>query len=164
MLTNLDILLSRLKDAEYSYLLLEPVALFGLLFGLIFFAVGLYMAQDKCRIVALVVIAASCGSVYPMMKQRAKAQPRMALNQEIARVPADTFKKQTQLRQDTAWVYYGVGGFAMLALIGGGKLGTWSNVALLIGGSLALVFSIWLHMKEAEVFHPNIKKSVTRSR
>lgn len=164
MLTNLDILLSRLKDAEYSYLLLEPVALFGLLFGLIFFAVGLYLAQDKCRIVALIVIAASCGSVYPMMKQRAKAQPRLALNQEIARVSADSFKKQTQLREDTKWVYYGVGGFAMLALIGGGKLGTWSNVALLIGGSLAVVFSIWLHMKEAEVFHPNIKKSVTRTR
>ena len=46
MLTNLNVLLSRLNDAEYVYLLLEPVALFGLFFGLVFFAVGLYMAQD----------------------------------------------------------------------------------------------------------------------
>lgn len=164
MLTNLDVLLSRLKDAEYSYLLLEPLALFGLFFGLIFFAVGLYMGQDKCRLVALVVIATSCGSTYPMLKQRAKAQPRLLTNQEITHVSAETFKKQSELREQTKWVYFGVGGFALLALIGGGKLGAWSNVALLIGGSLAVVFSVWLHMKEAEVYHPNIKKSVTRTR
>ncbi len=164
MLTNLDILLSRLKDAEYAYLLLEPLALFGLFFGLIFFAVGLYLAQDKCRIVALVVIAVSCGSTYPMLKQRAKAQPRLVTNQEITHVSADTFKRQSELRYETRWVYYSIGLFALLALIGGGKLGAWSNVALLVGGSLAVVFSIWIHMKEAEVYHPNIKKSVTRTR
>lgn len=162
MLTNLDILFSRLKDAEYAYLLLEPVPLFGLLFGLIFFAVGLYMAQDKCRIAALIVICASCASVYPMMKYRNKGMPRILQTVEITQVPA--IKKQTELRQDTKWVYYSIGGFALLALIGGGKLGTWSNVVLLIGGSAAVVFSVWLHMKEAEVYHPNIKKSVTRSR
>jgi hypothetical protein len=164
MLTNLDVLLNRLKDAEYTYLLLEPLPLFGLFFGLVFFAVGLYMAQDKCRIAALIVITASCWSVYPMMKQRATAQPRLALNQEITHVSAETFKRQTELREGTKWIYYSVGGFALLALIGGGKLGTWSNIALLIGGSFAVVFSVWLHMKEAEVYHPNIKKSIPRSR
>jgi hypothetical protein len=77
MLTNLDILFSRLKDAEYAYLLLEPVPLFGLFFGLVFFAVGLYLAQDKCRVAALIVICASCASVYPMMKYRNKGMPRI---------------------------------------------------------------------------------------
>ncbi|OAI55745.1 hypothetical protein AYO49_05195 [Verrucomicrobiaceae bacterium SCGC AG-212-N21] len=162
--SDLEILFSRLKDAEYSYLLLEPVPLFGLFFGLIFFAVGLYMGQDKCKIAALIVIVLSCFSVYPMMGQRAKAQQRLVLAADITHVSAETFKRQTALRQDTKWVYYTVGAFALLALIGGGKLGTWSNIALLIGGSLAIVFSIWLHMKEAEVYHPNIKKSVGRPR
>lgn len=162
MLTNLNILLSRLKDAEYVYLLLEPVALFGLFFGLIFLAVGLYMSQDKCRIAALIVIAASCWSVYPMMKERERAQPRLVVDTSITHVSAETFKRQTQLRQDTKWVYYAVGALALLALIGGGKLGDWSNIALLIGGTLAVIFSVWLHMKEAEVYHPNIKKSVKR--
>jgi hypothetical protein len=164
MLTNLDVLLSRLKDAEYFYLLLEPLPLFGLFFGLIFFAVGLYLSQDKCRITALIVITAACWSVYPMMKERVRAQQRLVLATDITHVSAETFKRQTQLREDTKWVYYAVGGLSLLALIGGGKLGTWSNVVLLIGGSLAVIFSVWLHMKEAEVYHPNIKKSVTRSR
>jgi hypothetical protein len=162
MLTNLNILLSRHKDAEYAYLLLEPIALFGLLFGLVFFAVGLYLAQDKCRIAALIVVAASCFSVYPMMKERMNAQQRLVLDTEITHVSADVFKRQTELREDTKWVYYTIGAFALLALISGGKLGTWSNIILLIGGCLAFIFSIWLHMKEAEVYHPNIKKSVTR--
>jgi hypothetical protein len=164
MLSNFEILFSRLKDAEYAYLLLEPVALFGLFFGLIFFAVGFYMAQDKCRIAALIVITISCWSVYPMMKERAKAQQRLVLDTEITHVSAETFKRQTALREDTQWIYYALGGFALLALIAGGKLGKWSNIVLLVGGALALVFSVWLHMKEAEVYHPNIKKSITRSK
>jgi hypothetical protein len=165
MLTNLDVLFSRLKDAEYFYLLLEPLPLFGLFFGLIFFAVGLYLSQDKCRIAALIVISASCLSVYPMMKERARAQQRLVLNTDITHVSAETFKRQTELRQDTRWVYYALGGLSLLALIGGGKLGAWSNVVLLVGGTLAVVFSVWLHMKEAEVYHPNLKqKAIPRSR
>lgn len=158
--SDLEVLFSRIQDAEYAYLLMEPLPLFGLFFGLIFFAVGLYLGQDKCRMVALVVIAASCGSVYPMMKYRNKGMPNILQTADVTRVPA--IKKQTELRQKTMWVYYSIGTFALLALIGGGKLGTWSNVALLVGGSAGLVFSTWLHMKEAEVYHPNIKKSVRR--
>src|SRR5436305_4765229 len=101
MLTDFEILLSRLKDAEYVYLLLEPVALFGLFFGLIFFSVGLYMAQDKCRIAALIVITVSCWSVYPMMKERAKAQQRLVLDTDITHVSAETFKHQTALREQS---------------------------------------------------------------
>lgn len=159
-LSDIEVLLSRIKDAEYAYLLMEQLPLFGLFFGLLFFAVGLYLAQDKCRMVALVVIAASCASVYPMMDLRTKSMPRILQTVDVTRVPA--IKRQTELRQETMWVYYSIGGFALLALIGGGKLGTWSNVALLVGGALALIFSAWLHMKEAEVYHPNIKKSVRR--
>ena len=85
MLTNLDILLSRIKDAEYAHLLLEPLPLFGLLFGLIFFAVGLYMGQDKCRVAALIVIACSCASVIPYSNYRNKAMPRILQTVEIGR-------------------------------------------------------------------------------
>jgi hypothetical protein len=156
MLTNLDILLSRLKDAEYAYLLLEPLPLFGLLFGLLFFAVGLYLSQDKCRIVALVVIAASCASVVPYSKMRSHAMPRILATREISYVPR--IKEQTKLRTETKWVYYGISILALLALIGGGKLGILGNYGVLIVGTAGLIFSIWLHMKEAQVYHPNIMK------
>ncbi|MFZ4767556.1 MAG: hypothetical protein ACOYMN_21615 [Roseimicrobium sp.] len=162
MLTNLDILMSRLRDAEYVYLLLEPLPLFGLFFGLIFFAIGLHMAEERCRMTALVVITASCASTIPYAKYRDQAMPRVLQTAEITRVPG--IKKQTELRDETRWVYYLVGGFGLAALVGGGKLGTWSHTVMLMGGVIAVIFSIWLHMKEAEVYHPNIKKSILRRR
>jgi len=156
MLTQLDILLSRLKDAEYGYLLLEPIPLYGLFFGLIFFLVGLYMKQDKTRLVALVIIAASCASVMLYSKLRTKAMPRILATREISYVPR--IKEQSKLRNDTKWVYYGTAVMAAVALIGAGKLGSLGNYGVMVTGFLALLFSVWLHMKEAQVYHPNIVK------
>jgi hypothetical protein len=162
MLTNLDILLSRLKDAEYSYLLLEPLPLFGLFFGLIFFCVGLYMKQPKARIVALVVIAVACGSVFFYAKLRNRAMPRILATREISYLPH--IKEQSKLRADTKWIYYVTAIVAVVALIGGGKLGALGNYGVLATGTLALLFSLWLHMKEAQVYHPNIIKGSVRTR
>lgn len=160
MVTNLNVLLNRLRDPEYSHLLLEPLPLFGLLFGLLFFAIGLYLKQDKCRIAALVVIAVTCGSAMLYGKLRQRALPGI-LRDSPGKVVV--VREQTELRKRTLWVYYVTGGFALLALVGGGKLGAWSNVVLLVGGTFALIFSTWLHLKEAEVYHPNIKKSIRKA-
>ncbi len=160
MLTNLNVLFNRLKNPEYSYLLLEQLPLFGLLFGLIFFAIGLYLGQEKCRIAALIVIAVcACTAIFAgKVRQKAMGgilRERTSLVGEI--------RAQTALRTDTMWVYYAVAGVAGLALVSGGKLGTWLNMAVLIGVSLAIIFSLWLHMKESEVYHYNIKSSVRRA-
>lgn len=160
MLTNLNILFERLRDAEYAHLLLEQLPLFGFLFGLLFFVVGLYLHEDKCRLVALMVILLSCGSAVYGAELRQKAMPRTLQGCEITQVPF--IKEQTRLRQETLWVYYTVAGLAVLALVSGGKLGTWLNIALMAGVAAGFVFSLWLHMKEAEVFHRNIKKVVNR--
>jgi len=42
--------------------------------------------------------------------------------------------------------------------VAGGKLGAIANIALLVGGLFAFLFSTWLHMKEAEIYHPTIVK------
>ncbi|QIF00772.1 hypothetical protein [Roseimicrobium sp. ORNL1] len=162
MLTNLTILFERLRDAEYAHLLLEQLPLFGFLFGLLFFVIGLYLHEDKCRLVALMVILLACGSAVYGAELRQKSMTRILQGCEITQVPF--IKEQTKVRQDTLWVYYTVAGLAVLALVGGGgKLGTWLNLALMAGVASALVFSLWLHMKEAEVFHRNIKKVVNRA-
>ncbi|RBP47424.1 hypothetical protein DES53_101221 [Roseimicrobium gellanilyticum] len=162
MLTNLNILFQRLRDAEYAHLLLEQLPVYGLLFGLLFFAVGLYLREDKCRIVALAVILLACGSAVYGAELRQKAMPRILQGCEITQAPF--IKEQTKLRQDTMWVYYTTAGLAVLALVSGGKLGTWLNILLMAGCAMAFTFSLWLHMKEAEVFHRNIKKSVPRAK
>lgn len=157
-LSHLDILISRIKDAEYAHLLLEPVPLFGLLFGLIFFAVGLWGREDKTRVIALLVIAGACASVIPYTTYRERAQPRVLEMMPLKK----SIKDQTTFRQDTQWVYLTVAGIAILALISSGKIGQLAGYGVLVTGLGALVFSIWLHMKEAEIFHPNIRGAPTK--
>lgn len=154
MLSNLEIFFGRLRDAQYAHLLLEPLMLYGLLFGIIFFAIGHYLGQAKCRAAALIVITVCSLIVSPYLGLRNKAiHPR-----ELDRRPADAklIKEQYQRRVDTKWVYYAFAVLAVLALLGGGKLAQISNIAIIGGGIGIVLLSAWLHMKEAEIYHPNI--------
>lgn len=158
-LTQLELLYSRIRDAGYAHLLLEPVPLFGLLFGLIFFAIGLWGREDKTRLVALLVIAVSCASVIPYNNYRQQSQARV-----LEVVPLKkSVRDQMKLREDSQWVYFTISGLALLALIAGGKIGQLSSYGVLVAGVGALIFSAWLHMKEAEIFHPHIRTTVTRT-
>lgn len=153
MLSNLEILFSRLRDAQFTCLLLEPLLLYGLLFGVIFFAVGHYMGQPKCRLAALIVIGICSLSIIPYNSLRQKAMSR-----ELSSRPSDAklIKDQQQRRTSTAWVYYSLAIAAVLSLISGGKIARFSDYAIIFGGIAVIVFSAWLHMKEAEIYHPNI--------
>lgn len=150
MFSNLDILFRRIGDAEYAYLLLEPLPLFGLLFGLIF------LCFSKSRRLSLIVIAVACASVTPYMKLRETATPRilaMQEGQQTSRIIA-----QNKLRKDVQWVYTVMTWAAVVAIFLGGRFGKLSNGILIAGTVTALLVSAWLHMKEAEVYHPNIIK------
>lgn len=150
MFNNLDILFRRIADAEYAYLLLEPLPLFGLLFGLLFFFFS------KSRRLSLIVIAVSCASVTPYMKLRDTAMPRIMTMQEGQ--VASRILTQNQLRKDTKWVYIAMMWAAIIAIFLGGRFGRWGNGIIILGVVAALLVSAWLHMKEAEVYHPNIIK------
>lgn len=153
MLSNLEILFSRLRDSQFASLLIEPLLLYGLLFGVIFFAVGHYMSQPKCRLAALIVIALCSLSVNPYTSLRQKAMGR-----ELASRPSDAklIREQQQRRTSTAWVYYTLAIASILSMLGGGTLAKFSDYAILAGGLMTIIFSAWLHMKEAEIYHPNI--------
>ncbi len=150
MLSNLEILFSRLHDAQFASLLLQPLMLYGLLFGVIFFALGHYMGQSKCRTAALIVIGVCSLSVNPYVSLRQKAMTR-----ELSSRPSDAelIKEQQQRRKSTAWVYYSLGIAAGLSLLGGGKIATISNFVIIGGGVAIIFFSAWLNMKDAEIYH-----------
>lgn len=150
MFSNLDILFRRIGDAEYAYLLLEPLPLFGLLFGLIF------LFLSRSRRLALIVIAVSCASVTPYMKLRDTATPRVLVMQEGQM--ASRMLAQNKLRKDTQWVYVALTWAAVGAIFLGGRFGKWSNGLIIVASVAALLVSAWLHMKEAEIYHPNIIK------
>lgn len=154
MFSNLEIFFSRLRDSGYAYLLLEPLLLYGVFFGVLFYCIGHYMGQQKCRTVALVVIGLCCVSIGPCLALRYKAMhPR-----ELEKRPSDAklIKDQYQARQSTKWIYYALAVASLLALLGGGKVATFSNLAVVGGGIIVVIYSAWMHMKEAEIYHPNI--------
>ncbi len=150
MLSNLEIFFSKLRDAQFASLLLQPLLLYGLLFGVIFFAVGHYMNQAKCRTAALIVIAVCSFTVNPYISLRQKAMTR-----ELSSRPSDAelIKEQQQRRRSSVWVYYALAIAAGLALLGGGKVATFSNFAIIGGGIVIIFFSAWLQMKDAEIYH-----------
>ncbi|WP_038158958.1 hypothetical protein [Verrucomicrobium sp. BvORR106] len=152
-LTQLDILIDRLKDAQYAHLLLEPIPLFGIFFGLIFFAVGLWGKEDKTRVIALLIIVGACATVIPYTTYRERAQPRVLEVMPLKKA----IKDQSALRRSAHWVYLTVGVTALTALIMTGSVGQLAEYGVLVTGMGALIFSVWLHMKEAEIFHPNIR-------
>lgn len=153
MLSNLEIFFSRLRDSGYAYLLFEPLLLYGIFFGVIFYCIGHYMGQPKCRTAALIVIGLCSLSIIPCLSLRHRAQAR-----ELEKRPSDAkiIKEQYQRRVDSKWIYYALAITAGLALISGGKLASFSNIAVIGGGILTIIFSAWMHMKEAEIYHPNI--------
>jgi hypothetical protein len=155
MWRELTTLWQSVRDPEYMHLLLDSVPLYGLGFGLAFLLVTFLVGEKKARMFALLVICISCVSVWPYIDLRVKATPRILATCGETFVPM--IKEQTQRRQDTAWVYYVMAGLSALALAASGS--RYSSILLMVTvcATAALFwFSIWLHKKECEVYHPNI--------
>ncbi len=147
-----------LRDPEYLHLLLEPLPLYGLAAGLLFLLVAHLTGETKSRLLALVVITASCASVWPYQELRQQATPRILATRDPALGPL--IRGQTERRGNCNWAFYTVaclGAGALAAgLAGKGKifLGLTAAAAVML-----LCLSVWLHQKECEVYHRNIFKS-----
>jgi hypothetical protein len=144
-----------LHDADYLYLVLQDLPLYGLGIGLIFLGVATAMGESRSRLVALVLMGASCATVGECVKMRQQATPRIL---EIYDKSFHTeIHAQTQRRVDSVWLFYGMAGLCIATIVfaRGGRFGF--LLILTVGCGFAMfVHSGWLHRKECEVFHPNI--------
>ena len=50
-----------IRDAEYQFLVLEPILFYGIAIGLVGFVASYFMKADKLQIAALMVVAVSAG-------------------------------------------------------------------------------------------------------
>lgn len=159
MMRELTSLWHSVGDAEYLHLLLEPVPLFGLGFGLIFFVASYLLGAKQIRVLALVVMAVSCASVQPYLKLRIKSEPRVLALQDPGLHAA--VRKQTELRSSSAWIFYGLAVVCLATLLlGRGGKGMILTVVTVVLCSTGFVHAVWLHKKECEVYHRNIVKYV----
>lgn len=144
-----------LRDPEYLYLLIEPVFIYGVGIGVFLFLVTWLAKNSAGRIAALIVLAGSCLMILPYLHLREKSEPIPA--------PPGTEKwmvgAQTERRASTQWVYYTMAGVAVLCAFMGssGNPGLIFSIVTVLGGLSTVVFSIWLNMHEARIYHPNLR-------
>jgi hypothetical protein len=160
MFSNIVTLFSRLGNAEFAGLLVEPLLLYGILFGVIFFTIGHYLGQPKCRVAALAVIGACSLSIVPYLSLRHHARQLETGGHSAA--TATQYDEQTKRVADVKWIYLALTISAALALLGGGKVAQISNIAIIAGGIFVVFLSAWLAMKNAEIYHPNTKVRVAK--
>ena len=159
MWQELTTLWQNIRDPEYLHLLLEPLPLYGLGFGLVFVIVSLVFGEIKSRMLALAVICVSCASVWPYIDLRGKATPRILATRSPEFAPL--IQQQTQRRKDWSWPYYAMTLFSGIALFSArSPKGRPVLFFVIIFGALLFWFSIWLHKKECEVYHRNIVRFV----
>jgi len=145
------------RDPEYAHLLLEALPLYGLALGLVMLLVAFFVGEKKTRLAALALMALSCASVWPYLEFRLSATPRILATRPISFGPV--IQTQTKLRQDTAWAYYSMAGLCAIALtMTRSKYARHAIMVVIIAGSILFWFSVWLHKKECEVYHPNIRR------
>ena len=143
------------RDPQYAHLLLESLPLYGLGIGLTFLIVAFLAGEKRTRLLALAVIALSCASVWPYLSFLLEATPRILATRPVSF--GEMIEKQTQLRQDTAWVYYAMVAICVLArALTKSRYARHGVLAVVVGGVLTFWMSVWLHKKECEVYHPNI--------
>lgn len=159
MWRELTTLWQSVRDPEYAHLLMESLPLYGLAFGVTLLIVAFVVNERKCRLLALGLIFLSCASIWPYLDFRLKATPRILATRAVEYGPI--IRAQTQLRQDTAWPYYLMAGTSLIAMaMTRSRHARWGIVVVIIGSVALFWLSVWLHKKECEVYHPNIKRYV----
>lgn len=145
------------RDPEYAHLLLESLPLYGIAAGFLFLALSVFFGESKSRLLALVLLAVSSGSVWPYVTLREKAQPRIVATHDPSYGPL--IREQTKRRTSTGWAFYSLALVSTLTLIlvaaGKGR----SLIFLTLIASMGCFWlSLWLHKKECEIYHRNIVK------
>ena len=145
------------RDPEYAHLLLESLPLFGIGTGLIFLCGSLVFREGKSRLLALLLICVSSGSVWPYVELREKAQARIIAMHDPSYAPL--IREQTTRRKSTAWAFYAMclisGLAAILGMAGKGRA---LLILTIVAATATFWLSLWLHKKEAEIYHRNILK------
>lgn len=164
---DLKHLFDRIDDPEYKHLLLEPVLIYGVLIGVLAFVFAYFFKERKMQVGALVAIIISAVMVVPYLKARTKADKH---NEKLFSQHAEQIKEHREVRKDAQWAYFAVAALAGVTLLMGahsGKPGFMVGIATVIGGVCLVLFSMTMHLKDTQVYHPNLRgkqeKKVSKS-
>ena len=157
-------LLSAFGDAEYRYLLLEPLIFYGILIGVLMLVIAHFMQRPKVQLAALIVIGISALAHVPYKEARLAAQPRIEQVYKVsspARVKG--FQENTQSWIAASWKFRLLILATALAVMVGvntNRIGFALGIITVFLGVLSTKTAIWLHYQDAIAYHPNLKQHV----
>jgi len=158
---QIEKLVTAVGDAEYRYLLIEPLIFYGLLVGVIMLGVGFAMKAHRLQTTALVVLAVAALSYFPYKDARLAAQPRMAQVYKTdfpARVTG--FARNTSDWIATSWQFRLLvlcAGATIMIGINRNRIGFGLAIASMLIALLAAKNALWLNYQDAIAYHPNLK-------
>jgi hypothetical protein len=157
---QIERLASALGDAEYRYLLLEPLILYGVLIGVAMLLLGFFMKAPKLQLAALITVGVAAFAHVPYKDARLAAQPRMEQVYKLnspARVKG--FNENTQAWVASTWKFRLLVLSSALAIMIGinrNRIGFGLGVATALLGLLVAKNTMWLHYQDAIAYHPNL--------
>ncbi|MGI9244490.1 MAG: hypothetical protein ACR2RV_27060 [Verrucomicrobiales bacterium] len=157
MLREFTHLTEKLKDPEYLHLLLEPIMIWGLGIGLIAFLFAFFFGERKMQMVALAVIVISALAVGPYLDQRAQADERVV---KLRGDVKELIEESQERRRGSRGAYMLVAALAGLTMLMGahkGLPGMLAGIGTAVVGTVVVIHGAWLHLKDAEIYHPNIR-------
>ena len=157
MLREFAHLTEKLDDPEYFHLLLEPIMIWGLGIGVIAFLFSFIFGERKMQLVALTVIIVSSLAVIPYMKNRQQADERVV---KLRGDMKEMIVESQERRRDSRGPYIMVAALAGLTILMGahkGLPGMLAGIGTAVVGAVVVVHGAWLHLKDAEIYHPNIR-------
>ena len=158
---QIEKLVNAVGDAEYRYLLIEPLIFYGLLVGVIMLGVGFVMKAHRLQTTALVVLAVAALAYFPYKDARLAAQPRMEQVYKTA-FPARVsgFARNTNDWIATSWQFRLLilcTGATIMIGINRNRIGYGLAVASMLLALLAAKNALWLNYQDAIAYHPNLK-------
>lgn len=155
-------LITAFGDAEYRYLLLEPLIFYGILIGVVMLGVGFFMKAPKLQFAALITVGISAFAHVPYKEARLSAAPRIEQVYKISS-PARMkgFNENTQSWLETVWQFRLLVLLAAVTLMIGinrNRFGFGLGVATCLLGLTVAKNAMWLHYQDAIAYHPNLKK------
>ncbi|MCB1062596.1 MAG: hypothetical protein KDN20_06720 [Verrucomicrobiae bacterium] len=160
---QLERITEALKDPEYLFLVLEPLQIWGVAFGLLGLVITYFLKNEKLQVASLIVITVSALSVLPYLQARKTAQTRI---EKVFSVSAPSrakgFHANTADRLDHRWLYLALAGVAGAAILVGprrNQLGFGLAIGSVAFSLYAINYGLWMHYQDSLAYHPNLKQN-----
>ncbi len=151
------------RDPEYLFLVLEPLLVWGIAFGLVGLVVTWFLKNEKLQVVSLIIMIASALAVVPYLQARGNAQERIESVYKVSDPSrAKGFHTNTLDRREHRWLYLALAGIAGAAVLVGprrNRLGLGLAIGSVAFSLYAINYGLWMHYQDSLAYHPNLKQN-----